>query len=190
MEAGGTTGTITVGGGNIDFDPQFVSASDRHLQPTSPCIDVVDNTAVLDTLDIDGETRIFDGDENGTATVDMGFDEYHVAPPPPPPPPPPTVDPAVFDPATGELVIPEVLLEGTSKCYLVKLKRLDQPGCVFEMTSARKAALTAATATYHVKTGLLVISSIQIDGQARTYTVKMMKQTAGYVFTLTKAKKQ
>ncbi|MHC4865522.1 MAG: right-handed parallel beta-helix repeat-containing protein [Planctomycetota bacterium] len=40
---------------------------------------VADNNAVTDAneTDIDGEDRIIDGDSNGTATVDMGADEYY-----------------------------------------------------------------------------------------------------------------
>jgi hypothetical protein len=45
-----------------------------HLLPISPCIDAGDNTAVPSgvTTDLDGNPRILDGDNDGTATVDMG----------------------------------------------------------------------------------------------------------------------
>ncbi|HEX2490157.1 MAG TPA: choice-of-anchor Q domain-containing protein, partial [Blastocatellia bacterium] len=54
---------------------------DYRLQPASPSIDAGDNQApnLLDT-DLDGNTRILDGDGDGTATVDMGVDEF-LAPP-------------------------------------------------------------------------------------------------------------
>jgi len=71
---------------SISEDPDF--DADYHLSEISPCIDVGDNTAVATaglTTDFDGEPRVFDGDDNGTATVDMGADEYYVPPPPPPP---------------------------------------------------------------------------------------------------------
>jgi len=74
------------GNGNIDLDPQFVDANgvdgivgtqddDLRLLPGSLCIDAGDNSAVTVTTDLDGNPRIVDGDNNGTATVDMGSDE-------------------------------------------------------------------------------------------------------------------
>jgi len=71
---------------SISEDPDF--DADYHLSEISPCIDVGDNTAVATaglTTDFDGEPRVFDGDGDGTATVDIGADEYYVPPPPPPP---------------------------------------------------------------------------------------------------------
>jgi len=65
----GYTGT-----GNITSDPQFVNTAtdDLHLKDISPCLDVGNNTAVLNeglTTDMDGQARIIHG------TVDMGADE-------------------------------------------------------------------------------------------------------------------
>ena len=75
---GGYTGT-----GNIDANPLFVNpaANDYHLQPTSPCIDVGSNAAVPSwlTTDYEGDPRIWDGDGDGNAVVDMGADEYSVS---------------------------------------------------------------------------------------------------------------
>jgi parallel beta-helix repeat protein len=52
---------------SIDADPRWVSATDLHLQPTSPCIDI---GALYPgcTLDMDGERR--------GAKADAGIDEY------------------------------------------------------------------------------------------------------------------
>jgi parallel beta-helix repeat protein len=67
---GGWTGT-----GNIDSDPLFVDPGygDFHLQSSSPCMNVGNNSAVPPglTTDFEGDERIFD---NGT--VDMGVDEF------------------------------------------------------------------------------------------------------------------
>ena len=79
---GGYTGT-----GNINEDPLFVDpgAGDYHLTSASPCIDAGDNTAPsLPSTDFEGDDRILDGDDDGSAMVDMGVDEYEYAPPPPP----------------------------------------------------------------------------------------------------------
>ncbi len=68
-----------MGTGNIDVDPRFVDEEngDFHLQPMSPCIDGGDNAALgLPTHDFEGDPRIFDGDYDEIATVDMGADEY------------------------------------------------------------------------------------------------------------------
>ena len=64
--------------GNISQDPIFVSGSSNlHLRPGSPCIDTGRNDAFfLPAKDMDGDPRIIDGDGSGTATVDMGADEF------------------------------------------------------------------------------------------------------------------
>jgi Right handed beta helix region len=70
-------------GGNISADPRFVapSAGDYHLQAGSPSIDSGSNTVShLTITDFDGDTRILDGDGNGTVIVDMGVDEFLMRP--------------------------------------------------------------------------------------------------------------
>ncbi len=64
--------------GNISADPLFVnSASDFHLQVTSPAIDAGSNTAPsLPTQDIAGNPRILDGNGDCVAIVDMGAYEF------------------------------------------------------------------------------------------------------------------
>jgi parallel beta-helix repeat protein len=69
------------GVGNIDEDPRFVDpgSGDFHLGPGSPCIDAGDNAALdLPAYDFEGDDRIMDGYDDGTATVDMGVDEVAV----------------------------------------------------------------------------------------------------------------
>ncbi|MDA3813104.1 MAG: T9SS type A sorting domain-containing protein [Candidatus Cloacimonetes bacterium] len=72
----GFTGTAI-----ISDNPQFVDYAnlDLHLTGTSPCIDTGDETLVtfpLPAFDLDGNDRIIDGDQNGTATIDMGVYEF------------------------------------------------------------------------------------------------------------------
>ncbi|MBA7476384.1 hypothetical protein ES707_11770 [subsurface metagenome] len=66
----------------ISTDPEFIGGGDYHLDSSvpSPCIDAGDNAAIPVgiTTDFEGDPRIW-----GSA-VDMGADEYYVAPPPPP----------------------------------------------------------------------------------------------------------
>ncbi|MBN1764062.1 MAG: thrombospondin type 3 repeat-containing protein [Sedimentisphaerales bacterium] len=75
------------GMGNIDADPLFVDADgaddipgteddNLRLQFGSLCIDSGDNSAVTESTDLDGNPRIFDGDGDVTAIVDMGAYEY------------------------------------------------------------------------------------------------------------------
>jgi CSLREA domain-containing protein len=72
-------------GGNIDASPLFVNApsGDLHLQGGSPAIDSATNTGCPAT-DFDGTSRPQDGNNDGTATCDMGAFEY-VRPPNQPP---------------------------------------------------------------------------------------------------------
>ena len=70
------------GDGNIDTYPFFVdpASGDFHLGACSRCIDAGDNAAPdLPDYDFEGDDRIVDGDDDGTATVDMGVDEVAVA---------------------------------------------------------------------------------------------------------------
>ncbi len=67
------------GTGNIDANPLFVNSSsgDYHLGAGSPCIDAGTNDAPnLPPYDFEGDPRIWDGDGDGNAVVDMGVDEY------------------------------------------------------------------------------------------------------------------
>ncbi|MCJ7824721.1 MAG: right-handed parallel beta-helix repeat-containing protein, partial [Anaerolineales bacterium] len=63
--------------GNISADPLFlVPGSDYHLGYGSPSADAGDNQALeMPALDLDGDTRILDGDLDGISVVDMGCDE-------------------------------------------------------------------------------------------------------------------
>jgi parallel beta-helix repeat protein len=70
-----------VGEGNIDADPLFVDpdSGDFHLADGSPCIDAGTNAAPdLPDYDFEGDDRILDGNGDGTATVDMGVDEFEL----------------------------------------------------------------------------------------------------------------
>src|SRR5262245_55059597 len=80
---GGSCSDKTGTDGNISADPQFIAPTqgDYHLQQVSPSIDAGDNQAPnLPDTDIDGNPRILDGDLNGTATIDMGVDEFLLPP--------------------------------------------------------------------------------------------------------------
>jgi len=71
-------------GYNMDVDPDMVDpgSGDVHLAQGSCCIDRGTNspTTVAKTgytTDIDGESRLWDGDGNGSRVADIGADEYH-----------------------------------------------------------------------------------------------------------------
>jgi len=69
--------------GNISADPLFANPAqgDYHLQQGSPSIDAGYNQAPnLPDTDIDGNPRILDGNGDGTATIDMGIDEFLLPP--------------------------------------------------------------------------------------------------------------
>jgi len=78
------------GEGNIDADPVFVDPdgpdddpdtwedNDYHLSDGSPCIDAGDPHFVPgpDERDIDGQLRLWDGNDDGEWIVDIGSDEF------------------------------------------------------------------------------------------------------------------
>ncbi len=83
IEDGVANSLLADGGNNIAVDPLFVDSSggpddwDIHLQKASPCVDSGDNTApYLTALDLDANPRIWDGDEDEIAIVDMGCYEW------------------------------------------------------------------------------------------------------------------
>jgi hypothetical protein len=72
------------GTGNIDADPCLINAAGGDLRLSSwvsPCVDTGTNTPMggLPMDDLEGHQRIIDGDCSGTATVDMGANEFNYA---------------------------------------------------------------------------------------------------------------
>lgn len=72
----GGPGTAVVHPGNLRLDPQFVGGGDYHLTPNSPLIDAGTPGRIALGTDGDREPRVLDGLLNGTARVDIGWDEY------------------------------------------------------------------------------------------------------------------
>ncbi len=78
-------GTVNWLEGNIDEDPLFVGTGEHpySLLEDSPCIDagIPDTTGLnLPPWDIIGNLRIWDGDGDGIAIIDMGAYEYEAPP--------------------------------------------------------------------------------------------------------------
>ncbi len=70
-----------IGTGNIDSDPLFADtlSEDYHLSQDSPCIDtgIPDTTGLnIPPWDMDGNKRVWDGNGDGVAVIDMGAYEY------------------------------------------------------------------------------------------------------------------
>gem|GEM_PF-5911944 len=65
------------GPGNFSLDPQFVdpAAGDYHLRFGSPGLDSGDPNFAGDSVDIDGQPRLIDADNDGVAIIDVGADE-------------------------------------------------------------------------------------------------------------------
>ena len=85
IEGGATVNFSDVQGGyagigNIDADPLFMDPNNGNfrLQAGSPCIDAGDPNFVPapGTTDLDGRKRVWDGDADGVAVVDMGAYEF------------------------------------------------------------------------------------------------------------------
>lgn len=67
----GGSNQVWFGEGCINADPLFLSATDRHLPVSSPCIDTVDMTGTT-SVDLDGSPRPLDGNNDGVTRGDMG----------------------------------------------------------------------------------------------------------------------
>ncbi|CAA7069612.1 right-handed parallel beta-helix repeat-containing protein [Lentimonas sp. CC11] len=65
-------GTGNLDGTDSNNDPLFASPTDLRLQVGSPAIDAGNNTANSELADITGSSRVVDGDQDGTATIDLG----------------------------------------------------------------------------------------------------------------------
>ena len=78
----GYCNSLTGTSGNISVDPKFRNpgADDYHLLSASPVIDAGISDPSLLSTDLDGNVRVQDGDNNGTAVVDMGAYEAPAAP--------------------------------------------------------------------------------------------------------------
>jgi hypothetical protein len=76
----GTCASQSSENGNISTDPKFVSTKNNgnyHLKAGSPVIDSGDNSAPnLPLKDLAGKPRIVDGNNDGTATIDIGAYEF------------------------------------------------------------------------------------------------------------------
>jgi hypothetical protein len=68
------------GEGNINAPPLFVDPENRdfHLDPNSPCIDAGTNDVELTDTDLDGYSRVTDGNGDAIPVVDMGAYEFVV----------------------------------------------------------------------------------------------------------------
>ncbi|HBI15482.1 MAG TPA: hypothetical protein DDY20_08220 [Desulfobulbaceae bacterium] len=82
---GGLAGTnFTDGGNNINANPMFVNIAgdpstwDLQLTGSSPCVDTGDNLVLsqLPAIDLNGNNRYWDGDQDGQYVVDMGPYEF------------------------------------------------------------------------------------------------------------------
>lgn len=98
-ELSAACGTPIGTNGNVSFDPGLIdpTAGDYHLRADSPLIDAGTNTGAP-TTDIDGDARPHDGDESGSAVVDIGFDE--------------AIDPILIDPPAVRFTDTGVAVQG------------------------------------------------------------------------------
>jgi len=72
-------------GGNIEDDPVFISPAslDYALSQSSPCIDMGDTdieNLFLDPVDLNQNIRVWDGNNDGSAIIDMGAYEFGAPP--------------------------------------------------------------------------------------------------------------
>jgi len=80
--AGGDwTGSCAVGTDDVLLDPQFAAGfcggPDFHIAASSPAKEAGSATApLLPSFDIDGDTRVFDGNQDGLPLPDIGADEF------------------------------------------------------------------------------------------------------------------
>jgi hypothetical protein len=153
-------------GDNIDADPIFVGGGDFHLRSSSPCLDRGLNSAPgIPATDFEGDARIIDGDNNGTATVDMGADEvaslgYVIL----------HKDGAIYDSATGWLVTTPPYYPGTTWAVDMKLSGsgyviLHKDGAIWSTS----AGWVMTTPPYYA--GSNYARALQLVGSNGTYVI-------------------
>src|SRR5439155_23846670 len=78
MGFGGSCVGLETQNGNISGNPSFVNRlNDFRLRVDSPAIDAGTNSApLLPQKDFSGQPRIVDGNDDGTAVIDMGAYEF------------------------------------------------------------------------------------------------------------------
>jgi hypothetical protein len=159
----GTCADQTGVNGNISADPVFFRESrgdvppDYHLQQTSPAVDAGDNAAPqIPTLDLDGAARIFDGDFDGNARVDLGAYEYFNAPPTATAGPDQTV---VADAGCAALVA----LDGTGS------SDVDGDPLTYSWTGSF-GTVSGATASVSLRAGTHVVALTVRDGRGASAT--------------------
>lgn len=98
-------GTTYVAPNNTEGDPRFRGPGDYRLQPGSPAIDAGDPGAAM-TLDLLGQLRPADGNEDGRSVIDQGAFEYL---PPAKPKPVCEINPALCpDPSPRDTTAPRI----------------------------------------------------------------------------------
>jgi len=156
--------------GHIDADPLFVGGGDYHLRSASPCIDAGVNSAPnIPSTDFENDSRIIDGDYNGTATTDMGADEFvpiyvilHK-------------DGAIWDAATGWTLTAPPYYPGTA--YAKALERVANSGTILHKDGAIYNTATGWTTTappYYPGTNYAVDAAYTNDG----YTIILHRDGA------------
>jgi parallel beta-helix repeat protein len=77
--------SVPAGASDLTVDPKFINrtSGDLRLVPLSPCVDAGDNSLAPTSSSIDyGENpRIYDGNRDGSAVVDLGAYEYYIRQP-------------------------------------------------------------------------------------------------------------
>jgi hypothetical protein len=104
---------------------------------------------------------------------------------------------AIYDPETGIVEIPELIILGQEGEYYIEMQRTEEEGFNFEVILAEKDAdeiedSDESRATYNPATDMveipLVVVYSETDEPLDTYTVKMLKKEGeGLFFSVTEA---
>ncbi len=166
-------GETASSGGNIDpdIDPQFVAPrpaeespttlGNYRLRPTSPLIEIGNNSQAIGALDLAGLSRFQDGNQDGPTTVDIGAYEFDNAP----------------TPQFPEITITDIFRASSGRVVLTVDSSLESPYIAqFNLGLTPSGWENSTTGTLSTGSNTIIIPNEELDIAAAKYFFRVVDQ--------------